>query len=909
LTAEQARALEVDGSSVALGAGAGCGKTLVLARRFVAELEGDNPRPLGRIVALTFTNKAARELRGRIRLHCRLRLDAGADPARWRGVLRQLDAARIGTFHSFCGKVLRAHALEAGIDPGFVVFDEPIALSLRESALDTALRDRLENRDPDAIELAVAYGLTAVRDSLHDLLGNRVAGESRPWLGKSPEDLVKIWKTLFDETVFPAMIRELVKDVRATLSLLDAPDVTDPKVRARASEIAEATAALEAIPAVESLETLKSLAYIKSLPRKLWPDEELYQAIKDQFDSIRKRCAELQDASRWDRHLALEAASTGLRFVRLAEHARAAYDQAKQARAGLDNDDLLQLTRDLLANVPEVRDRLAGSIDRILVDEFQDSDPIQAEILELLSGTEATTGKLFLVGDTKQSIYRFRGARPELFDAYREQFPSEGRLNLTENFRSSPAILAFVNALFGDTLTNAETALRAGGVAAEGSLDPAVLFLWPEVADEAGPARTTAGTARLGEAERVARLLRERLDAGWRIRDRGTGRLRPANAGDVAILFRSLADSAAYERALAAEGFDYLVVGGSGFFAQQEVLDLINLLTAVEDPLDGVALAGALRSPFFNLSDDALLRLAIEGRGSLSDGLDSAVETGLERIPPRDRDRVVRARSLLVAWREAKDRLPIAGLVERILDESGYEASLLGEFLGDRKRANARKLVRMARRFDEQGGFTLADFVARLRADLRAATKETQAATTDEGGEIIRLMSIHQAKGLEFPVVVLPDLDRKRPNDSRRLAFDPILGPVVGAVESEASDDSEKPLGAIVHRHRESEAEDAEALRLLYVATTRARDRLILSSGLDPTSEPNSPALQLLARRFDRPTGRFLGEPLARQPEPRVEVVAAVERSAPPRASSRAWPPLLEIARVIRQAAGVDDSA
>ena len=229
-----------------------------------------------------------------------------------------------------------------------------------------------------------------------------------------------------------------------------------------------------------------------------------------------------------------------------------------------------------------------------------------------------------------------------------------------------------------------------------------------------------------------------------------------------------------------AEGLDYHVVGGSGFFAQQEVHDLINVLTAVEDPLDAVALAGALRSPFFSISDDALYWLADRRPGAPARRA-RPLRRALLDASPRGRPPPGRAGpgALLAGWRAVKDRVPIAALVDRILDESGYEAALLGEFLGDRKRANARKLVRLARRFDEQGGFTLADFVERLRADLRGATKETQAATTDEQGEVIRLMSIHQAKGLEFPIVVLPDLDRKRPGELKRVAFDADLGPLV----------------------------------------------------------------------------------------------------------------------------------
>ena len=228
------------------------------------------------------------------------------------------------------------------------------------------------------------------------------------------------------------------------------------------------------------------------------------------------------------------------------------------------------------------------------------------------------------------------------------------------------------------------------------------------------------------------------------------------------------------------KGLDYLLVGGSGFFNQQEVFDLINVLTAVDDPLDSVAFAGALRSPFFSISDDALFWLVNEDRRIAPyQGLDRAEGESLDRLPEADRPRVARARRLLGDWRSTKDRVPIASLVDRVLDESGYEAALVGDFLGDRKRANARKLVGMARTFDDQGGFTLADFVAKLRADLRSATREAQASTTDEGGSSVRLMSIHQAKGLEFPIVVLPDLDRKRPPNWSRFAFDANLGPIV----------------------------------------------------------------------------------------------------------------------------------
>ena len=906
-TDEQARALGVSGASVALSAGAGCGKTFVLAERFIRALEGPEARPLGRIVALTFTNKAARELRQRIRNECRVRLGDGRDPGRWRMVLRGLGAARIGTFHSFCGDVLRRHAVEAGVDPGFAVFDEAIALAIREEALDLALRERLVARDPDLIELAVEYGTGMVRQSLDDFLGNRSAGDLRDWAGREPRELVEGWTKLWNEQVRPAMIRAFLDGLRPCLDLIAATTFDDPKARARLDGFREWTSRLAtADDPVSLLDSAKDVAKVQGVAAKLWPSAEVHEAVQAHFKSIRDDAKKLIKSLDCDAEMTLKAAEHGLMFARLAGHVREAYDRAKRARGGIDNDDLLILTRDLLQDPTNgVRGALASSIDLVLVDEFQDTDPVQAEVLEAIGGPDLPDGKLFLVGDFKQSIYRFRGARPELFQAYRDRFPEAGRLALSANFRSVPAILDFVNALFADTFPDPGAALRPGGRPVETDGPPAVEFSWAPP-DPEGSTKSDVNARRRDEARRLARHLQRRLDGGWIVRDKKSGALRPAHQGDVAFLFRSLADSPEYEQALVAEGLDFHVVGGSGFYAQQEVLDLINVLTAVDDPLDGVSLAGALRSPFFSIGDDALYWLATARKGFPHEGLDHAEGPLLDKLPEPDRPRAARARRLLDDWRGIKDRVPIATLIDRILVESGYEAALIGERLGDRKRANARKLVRMARRFDDQGGFTLADFVARLRADLRGATKETQAATTDEEGEVIRLMSIHQAKGLEFPIVVLPDLDRKRPGELKRVAFDADLGPLVNPVADPAvGEDGEESeaghcLGWTIHRHRERLADDAEALRLFYVAATRARDALILSSATDPSKSPTSPALALLDRRFDRATGRLKGQLPDGWTIPRTRVVTEPTGPILAPGSHRRRPRLREVAEIIR---------
>ena len=921
LTAEQAGALAVVGSSVALSAGAGCGKTTVLAERFVRALDGPTPIPLARVVALTFTNKAARELRDRIRRECRRKVASGGDLAYWRGVVRGLEAARIGTFHSFCGEVLRGHALEAGIDPGFDILDDSVGAALRDEALADALRAALSRRDRDLIELAVDFGLGAVRGALKALLANRSGGDVRAWAAREPGDLVNHWLDRFHAVVRPDLLARLRDACRPALDLLAASPPDNSKVAARAAEFAAAVDRLDAVDfgdPIPAIEALRGSAKVVGLAGKLWPSAELYDAIKTEFEEIREVAGKVARALTWDEATTTAAADHGIRFARLATQARDTYDEAKRRRGELDHDDLLLMTRELLAaDSPVVREALGASADLILVDEFQDTDPVQGEILTRMVGSDAAAadGRLFLVGDFKQSIYRFRGADPALFGRFRSLVPADGRLDLTENFRSVPGILHFVNALFGGTFPEAGAALRAGG----GLVDPGgpapVLFSWgaaPATPAPGGPRdKPDAGARRGDEARRLARYLADRLGSGeWLVRDPRDRSLRPAHPGDVAILFRSLAESGLYERALVDAGLDFHVVGGSGFFAQLEVLDLINVLSAVEDPTDGVALAGALRSPFFAVSDDALFWLAVEGPGGLHRGLETLAGERAERLPEADRPRVARAHRLLQAWSRDKDALPIAALVDRILTESGYEAALLGEALGDRKRANARKLVRMARRLDEAGGLTLAHFVERLRADLKGATKETQAATTDDAGRIVRLMSIHQAKGLEFPIVVLPDLDRKRPDQLQRVAFDPDLGPLVNPVPpaddgSGDNDDAGGSLGWSVYRHLERRADDAEALRLLYVATTRARDYLILSAATDPTRAATSPALTLVEERFDRATGRLLATLPDGWPTPRVEVIAddpAATGVPRPRPGARVQASLLEVAGIIRAA-------
>ena len=398
----------------------------------------------------------------------------------------------------------------------------------------------------------------------------------------------------------------------------------------------------------------------------------------------------------------------------------------------------------------------------------------------------------------------------------------------------------------------------------------------------------------------------------------------------MALLFRAMTDLWPYESALADEGFDYHTIGGSAFYAQQEVHDVINLLSVVEDPFDEIALAGALRSPFFGVSDEGLFWLATTFEdGGLTAGLyrlDEIARALRPRPPPRGAGASSCSRDggrtrIACRWR---------GWWPGSSTSRASRRRVVCEFLGDRKLANTRKIVRLARDFDRQGGFTLAEFVARLRADLENEPREEQAATTDEAGASIRLMSIHQAKGLEFPIVVLPDLART--SRSRRARWSPAVRTSAWSSARRrrrparcnrtrpmtSSDPAVGSLAWQAYLTLERSDDEQESLRLFYVAATRARDALILSAGLGP-DEPvksTSVAMRLLDERFDRRTGlcRVASEDLVATPavqvtpdesprtprrpridvEPRSSITAieeAITRATPSDLKTRPGPP------------------
>ncbi|MCI0465127.1 MAG: UvrD-helicase domain-containing protein [Gemmataceae bacterium] len=956
LTEQQREAVLRREVSVLLSSGAGCGKTHVLTSRYLSHLERDGAE-VSQIVAITFTERAARQMRDRIRKSIQHHL-AGAttdeEARRWEGHLRGLETAQISTIHAFCGNLLRQHAVEAGLDPRFDVLEDYLAANLQREALIQCLQGLLTaDTQPgdDLRELILLYGWRPVVEGVARLTAEEETVQRQAWAQRPAEEVAADWRTYARSVLLPRYVPYLSAaspKIARCLWLLRTTPCVGPKMAANVALVLERLPRLaQATDLTAAVSELTEAAKVGPERAKAWPSAEVYEVIKDALEDFRKALPErlklfLEEpegltaeatavvagspdpatgtdrrspAQRGDlrsagwpgqetvpqRGLAAEA-EVGQRFVRVAEEAARAYRQLKRRHAVVDFQDLLVRSRDLLRDHPEVRERLQRRFQFLLIDELQDTDPVQMELVELLAGAGLEGGKLFAVGDHSQAIYRFRKADVRLFQALKRRTPHEGRLELTVNFRSQPAILDFANALFGP-----------GGVPRANDLEdyeplkahhrqanpgPCVEFLWAprEPGDFAAEARRC-------EADWIARRIASMVGAreqlvvecpkASRERERPEEALRPVRLGDVVLLFRSMTNVELYESALSSYGLDYYLVGGRAFFAQQEIYDLLNLLRALENPQDAVSLAGTLRSPFCCLSDEALFVLTRHHDGPWAALHD---EASCARLPHDQRQRANRARRFLDRWHALKDRLPIARLLGVVFSDSGYDAATQFEFLGDRKLANLWKLMDMARAFDRSGLFGLAEFIGRLGELVRTQPREEQAATQPENADVVRLMTIHQAKGLEFPVVILADLAASGGAPHNPVAmWDPKLGCV-------ARPPSEEPPPFPNFAWRLWEAAEAvedwrEELRTLYVACTRAMDYLLLSAALPPDFSPQSTWMLALAERFNLRSGVCLDTGI---PAEKVPAVRVSDPSCPPPESAgpppRARPPAITLA-------------
>jgi ATP-dependent helicase/nuclease subunit A len=822
-TPEQARAIEADGRDILVEAGAGTGKTGVMVDRY-CRLVCDLELSPDAVLAFTFTDKAATELRQRIRAALEARAEEGSERAR--SLLATLGAAWVTTIHGFCNRLLSGHPVAAGIDPRFRVLDGPEAERAAHEAFDDALTEFLANAEAARERTLAAFeigGLRAIVSGIHAELRSR--GIATPRLPEpptpDPEAAVRRAAAVAAETL------EELKPTNSTRELVE-----------------RALAALDGgrVPNLDELTALRSDSKAKPMA-----------AYREAIDAAVARTAEAGEGGEAYRHLAELLALFSQRF-----------EAVKEQREGLDFEDL-QLRAVRLLEREEVGNAYRARFSHLLVDEFQDTNRLQLRLIEALRGPSTA---LMAVGDELQSIYGFRHADLDVFRERRravEASVAAEAMELSGNFRARPEVIGAVNAIGEKLLGETFRPLRVGAppqLPQPPGAGPAVELLltardgWDGEGIDLAPA-TDADTPpnHLAEARLLASRLRELADGG-------------VERGEMVVLLRAFTHLDAYEDSLERAGLRPYTIGGRGYWSQQQVADVCALLATIANPLDDQALFGVLASPACGVAPDTLwlLRAAAGRRRHVwpavaqAAGLDEAElddPDRLKAIPPTELDLLGAFARTIVGLRAAAGRLSLASLIDAAVTETGYDLAVLMRPSGEARFANVRKLMRLADEFEGREGRDLRgllDFLySRAEADADA-----EAASAIEGHDGVRIMTVHSAKGLEFGVVAAPNL-------SRRLLAGSRLPPLTLGHER---DDPRvglqlRRLGAAsinLYAHEQlctetQEREAAEELRLFHVAATRARERLILSGVAMPRpsngSSPGTPVIERILAGFE----------------------------------------------------------
>jgi ATP-dependent helicase/nuclease subunit A len=755
---QQAAAIAARGQ-VFVSAGAGTGKTTVLVERFV-EAVCERGIDVESMLVITYTERAAGELRGRIRarLHELGRHD----------LARSLDGAWISTIHGFCLRLLKSHPFAAGLDPRFRVLDDSQGRVIRGEALEAALKEFCAGDDRDRLQLLATYGAAGLRRMLTTVYETlRSAGRDL--------DL-----ELGERADLQVQLDELAQAARA---LAADPDATE----------AARTAAAQAVALAESAplpERLLDLGGLRARGERAASYEEDRKAVEQ---------AALDELALQDRELLQE----------LLHGFASQYAAAKDRESALDFEDLQLRARDLLRDDETLRDRERLRFRSIMVDEFQDTNRLQCELVDLLTGPDT---ERFFVGDEFQSIYGFRHADVQVF---RERRAGAGTLlPLTRNYRSRPEVLAVVNHLFGAEFGEEFQPLAASGEFPDPVFGTPVELLVTDKAAYAG----TGVHWRRAEARNVARRVKELVDTGV------------ATAGEIVLLFAAGTDAEWYEEELRGAGLATYRATGRGYFGQQQVVDLLSYLRLLQNRYDDEALVSVLASPFVGVSNDALLLIRRNARGPIF--------TGLERALPADLDpddtRLLRAfKQRYDRLAEAAPRLSLERLCERIVADHDYDLAVLAQWDGRRRYANLRKLARLARSYEELRGPDVEGFVRFVVEQEAVGAAERDAVAEEEGADAVRLLTIHAAKGLEFKVVVVADAGRDRNAPSADEILCLADGRFGFRVADPATGRRHGVLGYDSVKEARAAEDEAERLRLYYVAMTRAIDRLIVSGSID----------------------------------------------------------------------------
>lgn len=857
-TEQQHDAIYTDDKNLIVVAGAGSGKTRVLVERYLNLLEQNPTWSINALVAITFTREAALEMRNRVRQDLEQRAQQPENRTRWANLLAEMDSARITTIHGLCADILRANAAEAGIDPRFEVLEPIDAASLLNDVISIVLQDLVNDDEDNSAVLFTEYDMREIREVLSnpDILSMPLAEIPtdaktlfQQWQYEWQKNVLNTRQTLHDNDEFYAL---------TTWQPANGTIPSEDKIGAIFVQLDELLPLMfdgDASQTMQVIERALAMINLRGGSQKYWGDKETVTEAKDVLKSLRAYLQSFQaqvgekPTKRDER-----AAQLTVWWYQLVLRVRQAYQTAKAEDSYLDFNDLEGLTAELLYTKPRVQQRYRGAeFKRLLVDEFQDTNLDQWRIVQSLADLENDVA-LFVVGDLKQSIYGFRGADVSVFNDVRRtigDLPNGKKVSLSRSFRSHPGLIDSFNELFSQLLVHdpaspvakyeiefdeAMDAHRQPLIEDATKHFSSLELLLLNTSDTPDDGKVNAEDRRLWEAYEIAQRVQKLKDDGAIVFDKDENTYRPFEYSDVAILFQSTSNITIYEMVFKSQGLPFVTIAGRGYYNRQEVWDVLNLLKALHNPADNLSLAAALRSPMFAFTDDMLLALRLlrdeensKQRLRLWDALDAE---HILHLDERQLRQVHRAKDILYSLHRLAGRVTISELLRKALAQTGYLAILTGLPNGARLRRNVEKLLDIA---EASGKITLGAFSAYLDDLSAREVREGEATLETEG--VMRLMTVHASKGLEFPIVILADaswrggFNRKPPliydAERQRLACT-----VWDAQER-------KNLASYPYHHAQvlqDKKDAAEKKRLLYVAATRARDCLIISGVISTTN-------------------------------------------------------------------------
>ena len=825
-TIEQQRAIEEQGNLI-VSAAAGAGKTAVLTERVVRLVEGG--MDIDRLLILTFTRAAAAEMKERIQNALQKRAAEAEDEALRARLYRQSTRcpnASISTIHAFCARVVNRYFHLVGLSPSAATLDETESAVLRDQAVDEALTD-LADRDAPVYKLLIrAFEREDALKRALDALTGFLMAQPDPlgWLRRTEDALTsreaydRLVDVCFreDKAAFEAALTDLIR-LRNSY-----PPAWGKMIAYLDEAIPHARGALLQQDPVSYAQALSSVTFGRLPVQKDMEDrdKEALKAARDRVKEEAKRQAETygQDGDKlWKIHL--DSAQILLALTSLWRRQQTIYDGMKRDRDRIDFNDLEHFCAQILENdeaAAEYRDRFTA----IIVDEYQDSNAVQEAILNRIRRPD----DLFFVGDVKQSIYGFRMAEPGLFLEKLKTFTGAagGRIDLSHNFRSSPEILDAVNRVFEKLMQPGQSpieydekaALRPGMEQPKGAAELHLIEKQPEEGAETAEDMENAET----EARFCARRIRELMETEL-YQDGANGEPRPYRYGDFAILLRSMPNARTFARTLALAGIPCYAQLTGGYFESVEVMILLNLLRVIDNRRQDIPLLSVLRSSVGGFSHEELIDLRTRyPKGELLDCLLLAASDEPEGKAARFLGRIE-------FWRRESMIASVEELLSRLLDETELYIEMGAMPGGAQRQANLDALVSKARSYDETGSFGLHGFL-RYMDDARDSAKLGAAQTVQS--DVVRILSVHKSKGLEFPVVFLCELNRQfsREGESAPLLLHRELGMGLTFVDGEGIKREPLSRRGVLLLNRRQQVE--EEMRVLYVAMTRPKRRLIL---------------------------------------------------------------------------------